>query len=67
MGAIPSTTPSPGADMIVTLLSESARIEALLARLDPAPADACTVAGCVHVHHGHGSTDTRKDPPALAA
>lgn len=32
--------------------AETARIEALLTRLDPDPAPACGVPGCLHVHAG---------------
>jgi hypothetical protein len=45
--------------------AEAARIEALLARLDPEAHGACEVQGCVHVHHG--STDAREGVAALAA
>ena len=45
-------------------ISETARIEALLSRLDPEPQAACQVAGCLHVHHG---SDTRGGVTALAA
>lgn len=31
---------------------DSARIEALLNRLDPAASAACTVPGCLHLDHG---------------
>jgi len=43
--------------------AETARIEALLARLDP-PAGICRVLGCTHADHG---STTREGVPALAA
>ena len=45
-------------------ISETARIEALLSRLDPEPQAPCQVAGCLHLHHGG---DTREGVTALAA
>jgi hypothetical protein len=65
MGAVPSTpNPEPGDDMTATLTpSETARIAALLDRLDPRPAG-CGTAGCLHVHR---APDPREDAPALAA
>jgi hypothetical protein len=57
----PST---PGDDMGPTLtLAETARIEALLSRLDP-EAGTCRVPGCTHAQH---EATTREDVPALAA
>ena len=44
--------------------SETARIEALLSRLDPEPQVLCQVAGCLHVHH---RADTGEGVTALAA
>lgn len=43
--------------------AESARIAALLDRLDPQPG-LCQVPGCLHVHV---ESDSREDAPALAA
>lgn len=45
--------------------AEIARIEALLARLDPDPGSHCPVAGCLHVHAGGG--DRHGSPAAIAA
>ena len=51
--------------MTATLtLTESARITALLDRLDPPATAACGVPGCLHVHI---TPDAREDAPALAA
>ena len=44
--------------------SETARIEALLSRLDPEPHEPCQVPGCLHVHH---SPDSGEGVTALAA
>lgn len=45
--------------------ADTARIEALLSRLDPEPTVLCTVPGCLHLHQ---SATTREDAaPALAA
>jgi hypothetical protein len=54
----------PGDVMTMFTSSETARIEALLSRLDPEPQDPCQVAGCLHVHH---SPDSREGVTALAA
>ncbi len=43
---------------------DTARIEALLSRLEPDSGGGCTVAGCMHLHEG---TAARGDLPALAA
>ena len=44
--------------------ADTARIEALLSRLDPEPEAVCTVQGCLHLH----TTATREGAaPALAA
>jgi hypothetical protein len=54
-----------GDDMGTTLtIAETARIEALLSRLDPDAAGGCQVIGCTHSHEGPTS---REDLPALAA
>jgi hypothetical protein len=54
-----------GDDMGPTLtISETARIEALLSRLDDDAGGSCLVIGCTH---GHGEPTTRDDLPALAA
>lgn len=45
-------------------LSETARIEELLSRLDPTPAAVCEVPGCLHLH---ASSTTREGATALAA
>lgn len=44
--------------------AETARIEALLSRLEPDSGGRCAVAGCLHLHDGPA---TREDLPALAA
>ncbi len=45
--------------------ADTARIEALLSRLDPEPRVVCTVPGCLHLHL---SPATGEGPaPALAA
>lgn len=44
--------------------TETARIEALLSRLDPQGEATCEVAGCLHVHR---PPRVREDEPALAA
>jgi hypothetical protein len=44
--------------------ADTARIEALLSRLDPEPTVVCTVPGCLHMHR---STITGNTAPALAA
>ena len=44
--------------------SETARIEALLSRLDPEPEDHCHVPGCLHAHH---SPNSEEGVTALAA
>jgi len=44
-------------------LAETARIEALLSRLDPEPG-ICRVPGCSHAHHG---ATTQEGLTALAA
>lgn len=44
--------------------AETAALEALLARLDPAPAAVCPVSGCMHLHAGGRD---REGAPALAA
>ncbi len=48
-----------------TTSADTARIEALLSRLDPEPEAVCTVPGCLHLH----STSTPREgvAPALAA
>lgn len=43
--------------------AETARITALLDRLDPRPAP-CRIAGCLHAHR---TPSPREDAPALAA
>jgi hypothetical protein len=54
--------PEPEDDMGSNTLTaaEIARIEALLARLDPDPGSPCPVPGCLHAHAGgggrHGAT-----------
>jgi hypothetical protein len=65
MGAVPSTPPSDTGDDMTTPLTpaETARITALLDRLDPQPA-ICRTAGC---QHGHRTPSPREDAPALAA
>ena len=45
--------------------ADTARIEALLSRLDPEPAVACTVPGCLHMHTS--STTRETTAPPLAA
>jgi hypothetical protein len=47
----------------ITPLADLAAIDALLSRLDPAPAH-CGVPGCLHLHE---QADTREDRPAIAA
>ncbi len=47
----------------MTNLAELAAIDALLSRLDPAPAT-CTVPGCLHLHEG---SDSREGVTAIAA
>jgi hypothetical protein len=44
--------------------ADTARIEALLSRLDPEPAVVCTVPGCLHLHQ---PPITQEAAPALAA
>ena len=44
--------------------AETARIEALLSRLEPDPGGTCQVAGCLHLHEGPAA---REHLPALAA
>jgi hypothetical protein len=63
MGPAGSDT-TPGDDMTAAFTpAETARLAALLDRLDPQPA-VCQVPGCLHVHVTH---DSREDAPALAA
>ena len=45
-------------------IDETARIEALLSRLEGDDAGTCRVAGCLHLHEGPA---TGEDAPALAA
>jgi hypothetical protein len=45
-------------------LAETARIEALLSRLEPDPGRACQVPGCLHLHEGPSAGEGL---PALAA
>jgi hypothetical protein len=45
-------------------IAETARIEALLSRLEPDSGGGCHVAGCLHLHEG---PTTGEDLPALAA
>ena len=63
---VPESTPTaPGGVMGSTLTTaETARIEALLSRLEPEPGGTCQVAGCLHLHEG---PTARVDLPALAA
>jgi hypothetical protein len=44
--------------------AETARIEALLSRLEPDAGGTCQVPGCLHIHEGPAA---REDLPALAA
>ena len=64
MGATSGPSDSGDAMNATLTSSETARIEALLSRLDPEPHDPCQVAGCLHVHH---SPDSREGVTALAA
>lgn len=60
-----SAATASGDDMGHTLTTlETARIEALLSRLDHDAGGSCQVMGCTH---GHGEATTREDLPALAA
>ncbi|WP_217912903.1 hypothetical protein [Miltoncostaea marina] len=45
-------------------VAETAALQGLLDRLDPAPTGACGVVGCLHVHAGARRVE---DAPALAA
>ena len=53
----------PGDDMGTANSSETARIEALLSRLEPDDGGTCRVAGCLHPRRAGGPGG----PPALAA
>jgi hypothetical protein len=56
---------APGDDMRTTDSTvDTARIEALLSRLEHDAGGTCDVAGCLHLH---GVPATREDRPALAA
>lgn len=45
--------------------ADTARIEALLSRLDPEPRVVCTVPGCLHLHQS--PVTSQGTAPALAA
>ena len=45
--------------------ADTARIEALLSRLDPEPEAVCTVQGCLHMHRSQAPREAAA--PALAA
>jgi hypothetical protein len=45
--------------------ADTARIEALLSRLDPEPGVVCTVPGCLHLHQS--ATSATGTPQPIAA
>ena len=47
-------------------LAETARIEALLSRLDPEPGGVCQVPGCTHAHPALSTSESGAAPPLAA-